>query len=64
MLKLEIHTGGAAFCNDYTGEPDNEAEEMQCAWLLKRVSDKLKEGRRDGVIMDTNGNRVGEWKLD
>ena len=64
MLKIEIHTGGAAFCNDYTGEPDNEAEEMQCRWLLKRVCDALYDGKREGVILDVNGNKVGQWSLD
>ena len=46
--------------------PDNAAFEdkgIECAWILKQIIEKLDDGRTDGPCMDSNGNKVGEWKL-
>ena len=63
MLELKIRTGGAAFHSD-DGELDEMCEAQECARLLKKVAFLLNEGEREGSILDINGNKVGEWRLD
>ena len=53
MFEIKIKTGGAAFQDDPT------AHELRR--LLKYVEALLEEGVSYGVLMDTNGNKVGEW---
>ena len=31
---------------------------------LEKVTSSIKEGRDDGVLYDSNGNRIGEWYFD
>lgn len=50
MFKLHIHTENEAF---------DDATELP--WLLRKVARYLEEGRTEGPIMDSNGNRVGKW---
>lgn len=61
MFKMEIQTGGAAFCNPDTGEEDKTYEAFELAILLVRVKDKILSGEESGVCIDTNGNKVGSW---
>lgn len=61
MLKLEIKTGGAVFCEDdvltYEGR-------YELARLLRKISVQIEQGDDDGVVMDINGNKVGRFTLD
>lgn len=63
MFKLEIKTGGAAFmdpCN-----PDiQDADTYEVRRILRVVSGQIESGRREGAIMDINGNKVGRWSYD
>ena len=63
-FKMEIKTDGAAFCDAFTGEPDRTSEAMEIRRILNRVIEKLELGYTDGSLMDINGNKVGEWKMD
>ena len=56
MVKIEFATGNAAFEDGYEA-----AEILAC---LGRLKDAILSGRRSGKVMDSNGNRVGEWTLD
>lgn len=55
MFKLNMKTGGSAFCHPYTGEEDE--------WyrIIDKVRDDLLAGLDHGIMMDVNGNKVGEW---
>lgn len=64
MLKIEFTTGNAAFCDPYTGEPDERYERGECLVLLKKVCEKIEDGFHSGAILDTNGNKVGAWSLE
>ena len=64
MLKIEIRTGGAAYCDPCTGEESNVMEESQVAHDLRRIAHKIMNGQRSGKLMDVNGNNVGFWSLD
>ena len=64
MLKIEIKTGGAAYCDPFTGEENNIMEETQVAHDLRSIADKIANGQRTGTCMDINGNKVGFWTLD
>lgn len=41
MLKIEIKTGGAAFCDPFTGEPSEFDEAIECKRLLEDICRKL-----------------------
>lgn len=53
MFTLTIKTDNTAF-----EDPGDE-----CAKILRAVVGKLEDGHRNGVLFDTNGNRVGKWAL-
>ena len=61
MFKLEMKTGGSAFCDPYTGEEDEWCEAREIARIMDKVRDDLLAGLDQGVLMDMNGNKVGEW---
>ena len=61
MFKLEIKTGGAAFCNPDTGNEDEFWEGIEINKILEKVKMEIEEGYISGVIMDINGNKVGKW---
>lgn len=61
MLKIEIETGNAAFCDPFTGEPSEFDEAIECKRLLEDICRKLEDGATSGNIIDINGNKVGQW---
>lgn len=61
MFKLEIKTGGSAFCDPSTGEEDEVAEAAEIRRILETVSCELETGATSGSVMDVNGNKVGNW---
>lgn len=61
MLKIEIKTGNAAFCDPFTGEPSEFDEAIECKRLLEDICRKLEDGATSGSIFDINGNKVGQW---
>lgn len=61
MLKIEIKTGNAAFCDPYTGEPSEFDEAIECKRLLEGICRELEDGATSGSIIDINGNKVGQW---
>lgn len=63
MFKCEIETGGAAFCDLFTGEEDNEMEAVEIRSLLAKVSYELEHGATSGIIIDVNGNKVGSRSI-
>lgn len=63
MLKLEIKTGGSAF--GYEDDPYAEMDKRyEVSRLLKKVAQEIEYGKTYGSIIDANGNKCGEWKLD
>lgn len=61
MLKIEIKTGNAAFCDPFTGEPSEFDEAIECKRLLEGICRELEDGATSGSIIDINGNKVGQW---
>lgn len=61
MLKIEINTGNAAFCDPFTGEPSEFDEAIECKRLLECICTELEDGATSGSIIDINGNKVGKW---
>lgn len=61
MFKLEIKTGGAAFCNPDTGNENEFWEGIEINRLLEKVQIEIEKGYTSGTIIDINGNRVGKW---
>lgn len=61
MLKIEIKTGGAAFCDPATGEESEYWESVELNRILATVCLKIEEGETSGSCMDINGNKVGKW---
>lgn len=56
MFTLKIKTWGAAFQDDCSNH--------EVRRLLTYVAGLLDAGITSGVLMDTNGNKVGEWRYD
>ena len=63
MLKIEIKTGGAAFTNE-NEEFDVYYGGHEVQRILTEVALKIQNGYDYGVIMDINGNNVGNWLLE
>lgn len=61
MFKLEMKTGNAAFCNPDTGDEDEFWEVVEINRILKEVQTKIEDGYTCGIIMDINGNKIGQW---
>lgn len=61
MLKIEIETGGSAFCDPSTGEESEYWESVELNRILANVCLKIEEGETSGSCMDINGNNVGKW---
>jgi hypothetical protein len=61
MFKLEIETGGGAFCDPDTGSEDEFWEGIEINRLLAKVQLSIEEGCTSGTIIDINGNKVGKW---
>lgn len=63
MFKLTIRTGGAAFHDEYNDDKayDKCCEAEEISRILRKVIYKLECGYESGVLMDINGNKVGEW---
>lgn len=62
MFKLEIETGGSAFRDEGGEALDPRARELRV--LLGKVEVQLAHGLTDGVLMDSNGNKVGRWSYE
>ncbi len=54
-FELKIESENAAFA---------DFPSMETARLLRQTAYKLLDGSDSGVLMDINGNRVGDWDLD
>ena len=65
MFEVKIRTGGAAFKSG-TDDPeyDRIATFEEIKFLLKKIVERLEVGHTEGSVIDTNGNKVGEWRLD
>lgn len=62
-MKIEFSTDSAAFCDMYTIEPDEECRAFETAVILKRIAYAVEKGCTSGTIMDSNGNKIGEWDI-
>lgn len=62
MFQLNIKTGNAAYLTEEGTEYDQSNYEL--IRNLHGVIEKLNNGYTEGVVMDINGNKVGEWKLE
>jgi hypothetical protein len=56
MFKLEFKTANAAF--------DGDLRWMEIDTILRKVADRAGDGQTEGVIHDSNGNRIGSWSLE
>ena len=54
MMELKFDTNNASF---------ESGIDIECACILERIGVKLLNQQREGTILDTNGNRIGTWKL-
>ena len=64
-MKIEFSTSNAAF---HTFEDDNIGLERyamarEMANLFLDICNGIKCGKTSGVLIDTNGNKVGSWEL-
>ena len=64
MFKLEMKTGGAAFCDPTTGEESSWDECHEVARILHEIANKIDDGRREGCCIDYNGNNIGIFKFN
>jgi hypothetical protein len=55
---LEFDMDNAAFDDEESGVSRGAQE------VLNGIAEKVGGGRRDGVIFDHNGNRIGRWAIE
>lgn len=61
MMKVEIKTGNAAFCDD-NGEENIDYENAELSRILHKLADEIRcSEQREGSINDINGNKVLFW---
>lgn len=63
MVKIEFKTGNAAFCNEFTGNPDVYSERMEIKRILEKICADIEDGKTGGSVMDYNGNHIGKWSI-
>ncbi len=61
MLKIEIETDGAAFCDPCDGNESEYWEAVELKRILEDICVKLEDGVTSGSCIDINGNKVGYW---
>ena len=55
-MQIKFSTENEAF-------QDYNYPHIQIAMVLKRIAGQVEDGMKSGVIMDSNGNKVGRWSL-
>lgn len=53
-MKIQFNTDNDAF---------NVCEEVEIRRILEKIIDQIEQGWEKNIIMDINGNRIGEWSL-
>ena len=61
MLKIEIKTGGAAYSEDDVLTTEGRYELQK---NLQSIGKQIANGWSNGVIIDINGNKVGNWSVE
>lgn len=61
MFEMKIHTDNVSFHHPISGEEDDYWEAVELCELLDEISNALKAGKKSGIVLDMNGNKVGEW---
>ena len=65
MFEVKINTDGAAF---EAGVDEPEIDDIikvgEINRLLRKIVVAMEDGKREGSVIDTYGNKVGEWRLD
>lgn len=64
MFKLEIRTGGSAYRDEFSEEDKLDPYNTELIRNLKGIINRLQKGYDYGYVMDINGNKTGEWKLE
>jgi len=41
----------------------NHVNPEELVYILEGVSRQIEDGRRDAIIRDSNGNKVGQWRI-
>ena len=54
-FNLDINSGTQAVVDDY---------QFEIGKVLQDIQRTLESGYDQGMVRDTNGNRIGTWKLD
>lgn len=61
MLKINIKTGGAAYSDDDVLTTEGRYELQK---NLQSIGKQIANGWSDSVIIDINGNKVGNWSVE
>lgn len=62
-MEIKFNTNTAAFGTEYDEYPE-VTEKEEIIRILHKVIAEVNMFRAGGPIMDVNGNKVGEWKLE
>lgn len=62
-FKLELDCDNSAFCvhdenNNLRPEP-----QWEIARILEEAAQKVRDGNREGILLDANGHLVGKYKI-
>lgn len=59
---MTIESEGAAFTDDPAEELGQTLQKVS-SQALRKISHLVEAGLAEGVVRDTNGNRVGTWQI-
>jgi hypothetical protein len=61
-MKIEFNTDNDVFC-DENGLPNDVNISIEISKIFNDISHKVLHRVHSGSIIDTNGNKIGEWSL-
>ena len=61
MFKIEFKTDNASFFDPNDTDFNDEARAAETARILQHIAEQVEGGFTSGLVIDSNGNRVGHW---
>ena len=62
-FKLEIDCDNSAFCVHDDNNNRRPEPQWEIARILEEAAEKIRDGNREGILLDVNGNSVGKYKI-
>lgn len=62
-FRLELDCDNSAFCVHDENKNLRSEPQWEIARILEEAAEKVRDGNREGILLDVNGNLVGKYKI-